>query len=94
MWICRNCGEEGENNFEICWKCGAEREAEIASEKLENEETAREVAQPPETLSKGVRLLPALAVLLLIALVLAIVESQTQLLAQFLYYNVTAPMSR
>ena len=26
MWTCHNCGECGEENFEACWNCGAERD--------------------------------------------------------------------
>jgi hypothetical protein len=28
MWICENCGESVEDNFEICWSCGASYEGE------------------------------------------------------------------
>jgi hypothetical protein len=28
MWICENCGESVEDNFEICWACGASYEGE------------------------------------------------------------------
>jgi hypothetical protein len=26
MWTCKNCDEELDDNFEICWKCGTESE--------------------------------------------------------------------
>lgn len=25
VWPCKNCGEENESSFEICWKCQTER---------------------------------------------------------------------
>jgi hypothetical protein len=28
MWTCENCGESVEDNFEICWSCGASYEGE------------------------------------------------------------------
>jgi hypothetical protein len=28
MWTCENCGETVEDNFEICWSCGASYEGE------------------------------------------------------------------
>ncbi len=28
MWTCQNCGENVEDNFEICWSCGASYEGE------------------------------------------------------------------
>ena len=28
-WICLNCGEKCEGNFEICWNCQAERPAAL-----------------------------------------------------------------
>ena len=24
MWICKNCNEENEDNFDACWNCGAQ----------------------------------------------------------------------
>ena len=27
MWYCANCGEEGEDNFDACWKCCVPRGA-------------------------------------------------------------------
>jgi len=26
MWKCKNCGEEVEDNFEICWNCGSNKD--------------------------------------------------------------------
>jgi hypothetical protein len=26
VWICKQCRAEGEDNFEVCWSCGAPRE--------------------------------------------------------------------
>jgi len=28
MWICRNCKEENEETFDVCWNCGTSREGE------------------------------------------------------------------
>ena len=31
MWICKKCKSEVEDNFEICWNCGAENETGAVS---------------------------------------------------------------
>jgi hypothetical protein len=37
MWTCHNCGERGEDNFEACWNCGAERDDTVPlSERASN----------------------------------------------------------
>lgn len=46
MWKCKNCGEEVEDNFEICWNCssnkdgiktGNKEELQIPKKEIENE---------------------------------------------------------
>jgi len=32
MWICKNCKEEVEDNFDVCWNCGSERSGETSTE--------------------------------------------------------------
>ena len=29
MWICKNCKEENEDNFDICWNCQRDKNGNI-----------------------------------------------------------------
>ena len=32
MWICKNCKEEVEDNFDVCWNCGSDRDGAPTTE--------------------------------------------------------------
>ena len=42
MWKCKNCGEESEDAFDACWKCGAEKE--ISGKSVSDEEDITNVS--------------------------------------------------
>tara|TARA_Y100001970_G_scaffold80482_1_gene102241 strand:+ start:659 stop:1075 length:417 start_codon:yes stop_codon:yes gene_type:complete len=38
MWVCKKCKEELEDSFDICWKCGYEKDSNIQSKKSDENE--------------------------------------------------------
>jgi hypothetical protein len=39
-WQCQECGEISESQFTSCWKCGANREAQVPVKWIQREQTA------------------------------------------------------
>lgn len=48
MWACSHCGEELEEQFESCWKCGASRDGAIDPTFAETVGSVEEHADEPE----------------------------------------------
>ena len=46
MWLCGKCGEQSEQNFDACWKCGAGRDGLPDPDFVAVSETGS-VADPP-----------------------------------------------
>lgn len=47
MWTCKNCHEEVEDSFEVCWKCGSTWDG-VRDETFRREQDAGEVAARPD----------------------------------------------
>jgi tetratricopeptide (TPR) repeat protein len=47
-WICAQCGTDGEDAFDVCWKCGAPRDGSEASGFPEGSEVEPEAQAPPK----------------------------------------------
>jgi len=47
VWLCKRCRKEVENNYDICWNCGADREGNLDKEtEKEFKELKKEVNKP------------------------------------------------
>jgi ribosomal protein L37AE/L43A len=47
IWICKKCNEEVENNYDICWNYGADKEGSIAKEtETEFKKIKKEIGKP------------------------------------------------
>ena len=55
MWTCAKCGEEVEEDFEVCWNCGAAKDGGAPADE-EEFERAKESVEAVETEWAGVRI--------------------------------------
>jgi ribosomal protein L40E len=55
MWKCKNCGEELENSFDSCWRCGTSKDG-VAQAKLQEFESMKEDAAKSNSIKEEVNI--------------------------------------